>query len=108
SFSADFLDAWGHRVPQQLGWADARAKLEGAPKLVYIGARRSLTGLNADQWIPARPGSEMAICRAILGQGTAAEAATAADVDEGTITALIAAVGAAGSGVLALCGMTTP
>jgi hypothetical protein len=68
SFSADFLDAWGHRVPQQLDWADARAKLEGAPKLVYIGARRSLTGLNADQWIPAKAGSEMAICNAILGR----------------------------------------
>lgn len=107
SFSADFLDAWGHRVPQQLDWADARAQLETAPKLVYIGARRSLTGLNADQWIPAKPGSEMAICRAILGQATAAEAAQAADVDEGTITALVAAVRAAGSSVLALCGLTT-
>ena len=51
SFGADFLDGWGHSVPQQLDWADARAKLEGAPHLVYIGARRSLTGLNADQWI---------------------------------------------------------
>ncbi len=108
SFSADFLDAWGHRVPQQLDWADARAKLEGAPKLVYIGARRSLTGLNADQWIPAKAGSEMAICNAILGQGTVAAAATAADVPEATISALVAAVRGAGSGVLALCGMTSP
>lgn len=108
SFSADFLDAWGHRVPQQLDWADARAKLDGAPKLVYIGARRSLTGLNADQWIPAKAGSEMAICNAILGQGTVAAAATAADVPEATISALVAAVRGAGSGVLALCGMTSP
>lgn len=108
SFSADFLDAWGHRVPQQLDWADARAKLEGAPKLVYIGARRSLTGLNADQWIPAKAGSEMAICRAILGQGSVADAAAAADVPEGTISALVAAVKGAGSQVLALCGLTSP
>ncbi len=108
SFSADFLDAWGHKVPQQLGWADARAKLEGAPKLVYIGARRSLTGLNADQWIPAKPGSEMAICAAILGQGSTADAAAAADVPEATITALVAAVKGAGSGLMALCGITTP
>jgi anaerobic selenocysteine-containing dehydrogenase/Fe-S-cluster-containing dehydrogenase component len=108
SFSADFLDAWGHRVPQQLDWADARAKLEGAPKLVYIGARRSLTGLNADQWIPAKAGSEMAICNAILGTGSVADAATAADVAPETITALVAAVKSAGSGVLALCGMTSP
>jgi anaerobic selenocysteine-containing dehydrogenase/Fe-S-cluster-containing dehydrogenase component len=108
SFSADFLDAWGHRVPQQLDWADARAKLEGAPKLVYIGARRSLTGLNADQWIPAKAGSEMAICNAILGQGSVAAAAAAADVPEATITALVAAVKGAGSGLLALCGVTSP
>jgi len=108
SFSADFLDAWGHRVPQQLDWADARAKLDGAPTLVYIGARRSLTGLNADQWIPARAGSEMAICNAILGQGSVADAATAADVAPETIAALVAAVKSAGSGVLALCGMTSP
>ncbi len=108
SFSADFLDAWGHTVPQQLDWADARAKLDRAPQLVYIGARRSLTGLNADQWIPARPGSEMDICRAILGQATAAQAAQAADVPEATITALIAAVRGAGSGLMALCGLTTP
>ena len=68
SFGADFLDGWGHNVPQQLDWADARAKLEGAPQLVYIGARRSLTGLNADQWIAAKPGSDMAICAALNGR----------------------------------------
>jgi Fe-S-cluster-containing dehydrogenase component len=106
SFSADFLDAWGHRVPQQLDWADARAQLDKAPRLVYIGARRSLTGLNADQWIPAKPGSEMAICEAIAGTKSAADAAAAADVDEATITALIAAVKEAGNRVLALCGVS--
>ena len=26
SFGADFLDGWGHSVPQQLDWADARAQ----------------------------------------------------------------------------------
>ncbi|MFN9203586.1 MAG: molybdopterin-dependent oxidoreductase, partial [Gemmatimonas sp.] len=85
SFGADFLDGWGHSVPQQLDWADARAKLEGAPRLVYIGARRSLTGLNADQWIPAKPGSEMALCAALTGAGTAAAAAEASGVPAATI-----------------------
>ena len=51
SFGADFLDGWGMSVPQQLDFADARAKIEGAPRFVYVGPRRSLTGLNADQWI---------------------------------------------------------
>ena len=106
SFGADFLDGWGLTVPQQLDWADARAKLEGAPQVVYIGARRSLTGLNADQWIASRPGGEMAICAAITGAGTAAAAAEASGVAVGTIEALAAAIKSAGSGVMALCGVT--
>jgi len=106
SFGADFLDGWGQSVPQQLGWSDARAKLEGAPRLVYIGARRSLTGLNADQWIPAKPGSEMAICDALNGTGTAAAAAEASGVSVATIEALAKAIADAGNGVMALCGVT--
>ena len=58
SFGADFLEGWGANVPQQLDFADARAKLDGAPRFVYIGPRRSLTGLNADEWIACAPGSE--------------------------------------------------
>jgi Fe-S-cluster-containing dehydrogenase component len=68
SIGADFLDSWGAMVPQQLDFADARADHETAPRLVYVGPRRSLTGLNADQWIDCRPGSEMAIVRMLQGQ----------------------------------------
>ena len=75
SFGADFLDGWGLSVPQQLDFADARAKLEGAPRFVYIGPRRSLTGLNADQWIACRPGTELAIANALAGKGSIADAA---------------------------------
>jgi anaerobic selenocysteine-containing dehydrogenase/Fe-S-cluster-containing dehydrogenase component len=75
SFGADFLDAWGAVVPQQLDFADARADAERAPRLVYVGPRRSLTGLNADQWIDCRPGGELFIIRLLAGQATAAEAA---------------------------------
>ena len=67
SFGADFLDGWGASVPQQLDFADARAKFATAPRVVYIGPRRSLTGLNADQWIACKPGSELAIAQALLG-----------------------------------------
>ncbi len=107
SFGADFLDGWGHPVPQQLDWADARGKLEGAPTLVYIGARRSLTGLNADQWIASKPGSDMALCAALLGQGTAVAASDASGVPAATIEALAAAINSAGNGVMAICGVTT-
>lgn len=80
SFSADFLDGWGLPVPQQLAFSEARGKVEGAPRFIYVGARRSLTGLNADSWIPARPGSEVTIVNALLGRGSLASAAAAAGV----------------------------
>ena len=107
SFGADFLDGWGHPVAQQLDWADARAKIESAPQLVYIGARRSLTGLNADQWIATKPGSELAFGAALNGRGTVAAASDASGVPASTIEALTAAIKAAGTGVMAICGVTT-
>ena len=88
SFGADFLDTWGMPVPQQLAWADARAKLDTAPRFIYVGARRSLTGLNADEWIPAKPGSELAIAQFLSGKGTANAAATAAGVKTEQLEAL--------------------
>ena len=81
AFGADFLDGWGASVPQQLDWADARAKLAGAPRLVYVGARRSLTGLNADTWIDCKPGTEASIARALSGEMPVAQAAQASGVD---------------------------
>ena len=102
SFGADFLDTWGASVPQQLDWADARAKLAGAPRLIYVGARRSLTGLNADEWVPAKPGSELAIANAILtfmggvashGPSVSiADAATASGVDSQTLQRLASSI----------------
>jgi anaerobic selenocysteine-containing dehydrogenase/Fe-S-cluster-containing dehydrogenase component len=88
SFGADFLDTWGMSVPQQLDFADARAKFEGAPRFVYVGPRRSLTGLNADQWIACRPGSELAIANALAGKGSLTDAATASGVAEATLARL--------------------
>ncbi|MGI9076107.1 MAG: molybdopterin-dependent oxidoreductase, partial [Gemmatimonadaceae bacterium] len=90
SVGADFLDAWGAPVPQQLDFADARAKIEGAPRFVYIGARRSLTGLNADEWIPCKPGSELAIVNALGGAAGASldQAAQVAGVPVATLERL--------------------
>jgi len=68
SIGADFLDGWGAMVPQQLDFADARANHEKSPRLIYVGPRRALTGLNADQGIDCKPGSEMAIVRMLAGQ----------------------------------------
>ncbi|HKS07307.1 MAG TPA: molybdopterin-dependent oxidoreductase [Gemmatimonadaceae bacterium] len=114
SIGADFLDGWGHSVPQQLSWADARAKLTDAPRAVYIGARRSLTGLNSDQWIAAKPGSELQVVRALLGAvgrggGVSIEAAAqAAGVTAESITSLANELRAAGSHALVIAGTTGP
>ena len=95
SFGADYLDGWGMSVTQQLDFADARAKLDGGPKVVYIGARRSLTGLNSDTWIPARPGTEKGIADALLaaatGKGTGGlkAAADAAGVSADSLQSLV-------------------
>jgi molybdopterin-containing oxidoreductase family iron-sulfur binding subunit len=75
-------------VPQQLDFADARAKIEGAPRFVYIGPRRSLTGLNADQWIACMPGTELAIANALAGKGSIADAARVSGVAEATLARL--------------------
>jgi Fe-S-cluster-containing dehydrogenase component len=88
SIGADFLDGWGASVPQQLSFADARAKLEGAPRFIYVGARRSLTGLNADQWIAARPGSELAIVGLLAGTVTPQQAAQESGADVAVLTEL--------------------
>jgi Fe-S-cluster-containing dehydrogenase component/formylmethanofuran dehydrogenase subunit B len=101
SFGADFLDGWGLPVPQQLDFAEARAKIDGAPRVIYIGPRRSLTGLNSDSWIPTRPGAGQVVADAVLaavtGRGTASlkSAAEQAGVTEATLASLVAELKAA-------------
>jgi molybdopterin-containing oxidoreductase family iron-sulfur binding subunit len=88
SFGADFLDGWGALVPHQIDFADARAKLAGAPRFVYVGPRRSLTGLNADQWIACQPGGELAVANYVAGRGDANTASRASGVAVGTLERL--------------------
>ena len=101
SFGADFLDGWGASVPQQLDFADARTRFETSPRFVYIGPRRSLTGLNADQWIACKPGGELAIAQALLGAvgrgsgTTLAQAADASGVSADVLGALAKELAAA-------------
>jgi molybdopterin-containing oxidoreductase family iron-sulfur binding subunit len=106
SIGADFLDGWGATVPQQIDFADARARLQDAPRFVYIGSRRSLTGLNADEWIACRPGSELAIANALSGAATLESAAQQADVPVETLQRLGQELRGA-SPSLVLSGVTT-
>jgi molybdopterin-containing oxidoreductase family iron-sulfur binding subunit len=60
SFGADFLETWVSPVEHARGFARASgAGTDGrkAP-FVHVGPRLSLTGQNADEWIPVAPGAE--------------------------------------------------
>src|SRR6201999_2451380 len=105
SFGADFLDGWGANVIQQLDFADARAKLDAAPRFWYVGPRRSLTGLNADEWIACKPGSELSIANALAGKGSVDQAATDSGVPAAQLQRLVAELGA-NKPVLALSGVS--
>ena len=105
SFGADFLESWGANVPQQLDFADARAKLAGAPRFGYIGPRRSLTGLNADEWIACKPGSELSIANALAEKSSIQQAATESGVDAATLQRLADEL-AASKPALVLAGAT--
>ena len=62
SFGADFLDTWLSPVSFQNGFARAHAfdgGREGSmAKFVFVAPRMSLTGMNADEWVAALPGTE--------------------------------------------------
>ncbi len=94
SFGADFLETWGASVPQQLSFAEARSRVTGAPRFVYIGPRRSLTGLNADTWIPCVPGGELAIAQALRGSGSIAQAAASSGAPVAALRSLASEIAA--------------
>ena len=75
SLGADFLETWLSPVGQQRGFAAMRSQLQGG-EFIAVEPRLSLTGANADEWIAARPGSEMALAlgmaRVILTEGLGA------------------------------------
>ena len=62
SFGADFLGAWNSPVAQAVAYGDMRQGQPGRRgKFVQVEPRISQTGANADEWIPARPGTEGAL-----------------------------------------------
>ena len=59
SFGADFLGTWNSPVAQNAAYGamrQGRAGLRGA--FVQVESRMSLTGGNADEWVPVKPGTE--------------------------------------------------
>jgi molybdopterin-containing oxidoreductase family iron-sulfur binding subunit len=63
SFGDDFIESGASPVAYQRQYARmASADDHGAKgKFVFVGPRLSLTGQNADEWIPIRPGGEAAL-----------------------------------------------
>ena len=59
SFGADFLGTWNSPVAHSVRYGEMR---QGRPGLrgafVQVEARMSQTGANADEWVPATPGTE--------------------------------------------------
>ena len=69
SFGADFLETWISPVRFAADFAAMHAVDHGEKgKFVFVGPRLSLTGQNADEWIPARTGSEARIALALAGE----------------------------------------
>src|SRR5215208_1626536 len=66
SFGADFLETWPGSMEHQRGFARSHG-FEGGDvaKFVYFGSRMNLTGLNADEWHPVKPGTETALALAM-------------------------------------------
>jgi anaerobic selenocysteine-containing dehydrogenase/Fe-S-cluster-containing dehydrogenase component len=78
SFGADFLDTWPGSIEHQRGFAQAHGFTTGeVAKFVYVAPRMNLTGLNADEWLPIRPGTETALALAMANVLLAAQPAAA-------------------------------
>ena len=107
SFGNDLIEAGHSPVENHRGFARMSASDDHGSKgrFVYLGARLSVTGMNADEWIPIQPGSEAAVAlgmasviaqdasaagpyASLLSSYTAANAAQVAGVSEDAIRSL--------------------
>lgn len=81
SFGADILGTWNSPVAHTVAYGTMRQGRPGIrAKLVQVEARVSPTGANADEWVPAKPGTEgvlaLGLAHVILAAGLrAADAA---------------------------------
>ena len=84
SFGNDFIETGSSPVAHNKGLAQMSSVDAAGSKgrFVYLGPRLSTTGLNADEWIPIRPGSEAAVALGMASviAGDASAAGPYADV----------------------------
>ncbi|MBI4950059.1 MAG: molybdopterin-dependent oxidoreductase [Deltaproteobacteria bacterium] len=78
SFGADFASTWVSPVNYSNGYGKMRQGAGERGKLVQVEPRLSLTGASADEWVPAKPGTEallaLAIANTIVEKGLARDA----------------------------------
>lgn len=79
SFGADFLGTWLSPMHFSQEYAEFRSGDRGV--LIQIEPKMSLTGMNADLWVPARPGTE-----GVLALGIANVLMTKHQVDGGRLS----------------------
>ena len=67
SFGADFLESWLSPVRDGRGFARMSGVDDAGSKghFTFVGSRLSLTGQNADEWLPIQPGSEALVALAM-------------------------------------------
>lgn len=73
AFGADFLGTWNSPVAQSVAYGEMRQGRAGVRgKFVMVEPRVSQTGASADEWFPARPGTEgilaLGIAHVIISQ----------------------------------------
>ncbi len=76
SFGAGFLETWISPVQYARLFAASQSFRDGQlGRFIFIGPRRSLTGTNADEWVPAKPLGSMllalAMTRIVIAEGRA-------------------------------------
>jgi len=93
SLGSDFLEEGEHQLELSRQLVEARdinTESKQGARFVYFGARLSLTAGNADEWIPAKPGSEGILALALARTAWDAGARPPADADR--VGALLAGV----------------
>ena len=100
SFGADFLETWLSPVDYAHGFAEAHSYREGRKgTLVVVAPHQSLTGMNADEWLAIRPGTDhlvaLAMARAIVDAGLGQAGAAASVLQRINVAEVAQAAGVA-------------
>ncbi len=92
AFGADFLETWGSPVDYAWQFSQMHGYTKGRQRgrFVWVGPHRPLTGLNADQWVAPKPGTEALVALAMSGAVSAADAAAQTGVKQDVLEKLAA------------------